>query len=704
MYYECLGNFQYRITLKVYRDCYLGQAPYDDPASITIWNGDGSLYQNILISSPIITSIPFDHNPCFTAPANVCVQEGIYQTTISLPANNTGYILAYQRCCRNNTIVNIISPQTTGATYTESVPPQGSVVCNNSPRFNNFPPIAVCIGDTLKFDHSAFDPDGDSLVYELCATHAGADPSAPMPSPTSPPPFPFIAFASPYSAGYPVASSPPISINPQTGALKLFPTQLGQYVVGVCAREYRNGVQIGTHRRDFQFNVTNCPTNVLADFQVTTSHTVAPDGSVIICGSRNVSFGNLSSNSSAFYWNFGDPFSSSDFSMTTNPSYLYPDTGVYVVSLIANPGYFCADTAWLTIRIRPELVADFVVPEGQCIDGNSFDFLATGVFGDQATIAWDFSPSATPSASNLQNPTGISFSIPGIHPVVLTITENECQDQAMGSVIVYGHPSADFTAPSPGCDPYTVKYVTDVDLAYNSLVFSWNLGNGQYSDLQDPTTTYSAGLYDVSLVVVSITGCKDTIVIDRPGYMLVNPSPTAAFMVEPLERSIFYPYFTIRDLSSGAIDCWMLFGNSDIQNSCNLTYLYSDTGHYPLTQVVINEFGCRDTAVIEVVVSPEFTFFIPNTFTVNEDGLNETFRGFGIGIESYEMRIFDRWGQVLMYTTDQQEGWNGRKNNIGGMVPAGMYLCSFLIKDVFGQSHIFNGTVLLLRKSTDNLD
>lgn len=262
--YDCLGldsvgNYQYRITLKVYRDCSPGTAGYDNPAYISIWDGSAtpSFITNFTIPFPGAVQLPFVSNdPCFIPPSGICVEEAIYQTIISIPPNVNGFVFAYQRCCRNNSIINIPGPGSIGATYSEAVP--DTILCNNSPRFNNFPPIALCLDNPLVFDHSATDPDGDSLVYYICTPYEGASAADSYPAITSAPPFTPVTFTPPYTALDPIAGSPALAINPITGQLTLTPTLVGQYVVGICCDEYRNGVLIGTHSREFQFNVVDC--------------------------------------------------------------------------------------------------------------------------------------------------------------------------------------------------------------------------------------------------------------------------------------------------------------------------------------------------------------------------------------------------------------------------------------------------------------
>ncbi|MCX7769382.1 MAG: hypothetical protein N2110_10260, partial [Flavobacteriales bacterium] len=162
IYYRCLGNNQYLITLKIYRDCYSGQAPYDNPAYVGIYDGNGTLVENVALPFPGSLVLPFVYSsPCFQAPPNICVEEAVYEGVITLPPNATGYTLVYQRCCRNNTIVNLVNPGDQGASYVETIPPASVAPCNSSPFFEHFPPTVLCVGDTLNFPHHAIDPDGD---------------------------------------------------------------------------------------------------------------------------------------------------------------------------------------------------------------------------------------------------------------------------------------------------------------------------------------------------------------------------------------------------------------------------------------------------------------------------------------------------------------------------------------------------------------
>src|SRR5205823_7175277 len=129
------------------------------------------------------------------------------------PPTPGGYTIAYQRCCRNVTIVNLVDPSNTGITIFTTIPDTSLAVCNSCPYYNNYPPTVICVDYPLVFDHSATDPDGDSLVYSLCSPFLGADPYNPAPMLPSAPPYSNVNFLSPYTATDPMATLPPMSID-----------------------------------------------------------------------------------------------------------------------------------------------------------------------------------------------------------------------------------------------------------------------------------------------------------------------------------------------------------------------------------------------------------------------------------------------------------------------------------------------------------
>lgn len=703
IYYDCLGGNNYKITLKVYRDCYNGIPPLDDPAYIFIFDAAGSFIDSLAMPLPGTTVLPpVINNPCFTPPTDVCVEEGIYTRIVNLLPRAGGYNLTYQRCCRNNTILNLINPGDVGSTYMAHIPDPGLAFCNSSPRFNNFPPIFLCSGVPLNFDHSATDPDGDSLYYEFCDPLTGLDPCCcklgfgaalcsfsgcpgSCPEVGSPPPFAPVPWTSAYNSSYPMASMPVMAVNPVTGLMTGTPNMIGQWVVAVCVSEYRNGVLLDVNKRDFQFNVTNCPGLPVASVPLQSS----------FCFGFQANFTQNSLNASTCYWDFGDPTTSADFSYANAPSWTYADSGTYTVTLIINQGTLCADTSSTTFNIQHLLEPTFNPGPGQCIYNNNFNFTALGDFEGGGTFTWDFGSNATPQTANTQNCNNVVFDTVGSFPVTLTVAENGCTETHTENVFVYPKPIANYGLESPvACELQPVHFM-DSSITDSPLTFQWSFGDGSGSVSANPYHAYaSVGAYFTSVIITTTHGCKDTFAL--PAAVTVFPSPQAGFSVTPRDTSISYPFINMFDESSGASECFINWGDGTIQYDCNVGHDYTKPGTYTVMQVVVNPSGCYDTAYSEVIIRPEFLFWVPNAFTPNGNDVNDVFKPKIIGVHDYTLWIFDRWGELIYETHNSDSGWNGYFN--GKLCSNDVYVYKIIFRDdVRNDPHQYIGRVTLVR-------
>jgi gliding motility-associated-like protein len=92
-----------------------------------------------------------------------------------------------------------------------------------------------------------------------------------------------------------------------------------------------------------------------------------------------------------------------------------------------------------------------------------------------------------------------------------------------------------------------------------------------------------------------------------------------------------------------------------------------------------------------------YTFYIPNTFTPNDDGINETFTGTGIGIKAYKMWIYDRWGEKLYYTEDINKGWDASVKGVHNVEKMDVYTYKAVVTDLWNKDHEYVGHVTLLK-------
>ncbi|MCW3076788.1 MAG: hypothetical protein JWO32_1397 [Bacteroidetes bacterium] len=705
--YDALGGNNYRITLKVYRDCFSNGAQFDGlqnsnggvtPALLTVYDGGGTLFGAYDMGLPAITHIPPTiNNPCIQPPGGICVDEGIYTYTLNLPPKTGGYYLIYQRCCRNSSILNLVAPDAQGSTYYTFIPGPEVVAVNSSPRYKNFPPIFICNNIPFTFDHSATDPDGDHLVYSLCPSFQGLDQGCPSlggsgcPPEAPPPPYQNVNYSSSYSGSYPIASSPAFSINPTTGLLTGKPNLLGQFVVSVCIQEIRNGVVINTHYRDFQFNVVSCIVQVASVFA---DQPLKCEGSTITF--TNQSFGNLGG--LTYLWDFGDTQLTSDTSTLFNPTYTYADTGKYIVTLIANPGRPCSDTIQKTVNIYPKLDISFPPNSRQCLKGNSFSFSVQGTYMPQATFNWNFGSSATPSTSVVKNPANIVFTQPGKYFVKLVSRQLSCVDSFIDSVRVLPRPVAKINnLPLSQCDPAKVAFSNGSTSAL-PLTYQWFFSNGQASSDFQPTQLFTPpGIYSATLVVTTSSVCADTSLY-AINNITVNPTPKAGYTFSPQTTTIFDPEFTFINTASSDVIGWQYtFGDGALSNFMNEKHTYGDYGDFLVTQIVNNQYNCKDTARSTVTILPEFRFWIPNTFTPDGNLLNDYFMPIAIGVIDYDFEIYTRWGEHIFTTHNPKQGWDGHYK--GKPCQEDVYVWRINFKNVVNhKDEVHYGHVLLLKK------
>jgi len=635
IYYDNLGGGNYKINMKVYRDCIHGIPPFDGfpdstgvivDAYFTVFDA----FNNVVLFSSFtplsyIKVPPSNNSPC--APAtegNACVEEALYETFVNLPPIAGGYYIVYQRCCRNGTILNLINPGSTGATYWEHIPGNEVVAVNNSPRFSTRPPIYICAGIPIAYNHIATDPDGDSLVYSLCTPFNGLAGGCPVLNPgnticpptNTPPPYESVPFIFPFTSDYPISSNPAVNINFNTGFLDGVPDITGQWVIGVCVSEYRNGQLIGVHHRDFQFNVINCPFVVIADIiSQTTTNNGAGTG---FCNGFTISYANNSFNGTSYHWDFGDSSTSLDTSNVFNPTYTFPTIGDYTVTLIADPGSPCADTTFEVFQVHPLLSPDYIIPSAQCMNGNNFNFNGSGLFQGTGTFNWNFGSNATPQTANTATVNNVTFNAPGIYPVIFTVNENGCSAFSTKSIEVYQNPNASIGSFSTaGCDPLIVNF-NNTSTAGTTINYLWNFSDGTTSTDKNPAHVFSpAGIYSFSMAINTTQKCIDTSQVTSVNSITVTPTPFADFTYISNTGLCFNSNnfsFTSTSLFQGTngILLWDFGVNAStqtasIQTVSNITYTASGLHAVIL---ITNENGCIDTTTkfIELYENPIASF------------------------------------------------------------------------------------------------
>lgn len=295
--------------------------------------------------------------------------------------------------------------------------------------------------------------------------------------------------------------------------------------------------------------------------------------------------------------------------------------------------------------------------------------------------------------SNGQTTQTININTSGTY--IVTVTDgNGCQNSDDQFLTVNQTPVVSFTNDtSLTCADPIINFINQSTYPAGSA-FSWTFGNAGSSTLANPSQLFTQpGTYPVTLIITSQAGCRDSLTQDVE--IMFYPLPVAEFTANPKETGIFNSKIKFTDLSQYAVSWWWDFG--DGQNSAvqHPEHYYDEMGKFIVTLTIKNIAGCESTFRESVYITP---FFVPNAFTPNNDGLNENFfeAGYITDVSSYNMSIFNRWGQKVFENDSHYKPWNGLDKN-GKPAPEGVYVYAIKVKTLSGKDYYYSGHVTLLR-------
>ena len=343
-----------------------------------------------------------------------------------------------------------------------------------------------------------------------------------------------------------------------------------------------------------------------------------------------------------------------------------PSTTLY--SVVGTDANGCTGTAQIQVIVNSNLTVNITPSAPALCEGDQIQLVATSN-GNSPSFTW--SSGQTGTSIIVQPPSTTSYQVD-------VVDMSGCTGSAEVTVTVNPIPYVDFTGhPLSGCVPVSVSFVFTGDMG----TFLWNFGDGSESTQSNPVHQYSnSGNYTVSLTVTS-SGCSNTLSI--PNFVSVFPKPSAGFMPS---SSLVYEdeaWVLFNDQSLGATTWFWDFGTgNDFSSIQNPEFVFPNTGTFTVWQYVENQWGCRDSTFKYINVKPIVTFYMPNAFSPNDDGVNDFFMPFGNNIDpdEYEMLIFD---------PSAEQVFNEKT------VPQGVYV--YVIKATFnGITKVFEGNVTVV--------
>ena len=328
------------------------------------------------------------------------------------------------------------------------------------------------------------------------------------------------------------------------------------------------------------------------------------------CVPLTVSFTNLSSNATSYYWMFGNGNTST---LANNPNTVYTSPGTYTVTLIAINGS-SRDTMVMTnyIVVAPSPLPNFTVNTTTgCQTGNTFQF--TNTTPGSNTYTWDFGDG---NFSNALNPTH-SYGSPGTYTVKLIATNSFGCTRILTQaalITIYPDPVANYTVNRQNaCDSTTVFQFSSAALGATS--HQWTFSNAYVTNQVNPAVVFGQyGSFGVTLVVTSANGCTDTITNNN----LITIAPPVAPLVSVNSQSGCAPFNAQFNSTTPDAASWLWnFGDGNTATSEDPNHTYQQPGIYNVSLTVITNSGCTTSVslpnYITVNAAPVPSFSVGNT-------------------------------------------------------------------------------------------
>ena len=219
----------------------------------------------------------------------------------------------------------------------------------------------------------------------------------------------------------------------------------------------------------------------------------------------------------------------------------------------------------------------------------------------------------------------------------------------------------------------------------------WDLGNNSY--IYGDSIFYNFGYtgnYEVELFIETEIGCQKSLVKD----LNIFENPKADFSYYPLSISTSNPELNLVNKSTNITNSTWVFDDTSYLFLNNPTYTYEKPGLHEIKLIVKDINECKDSISKNIIVYYDFIIYVPNSFTPNSDGNNDFFKPLGFRMDrymSYQFSIFNKWGEIVFSTDNQEDGWSGDE------YPSGIYNWMLFIKDELGEIRKEVGSVNLIK-------
>ncbi len=411
------------------------------------------------------------------------------------------------------------------------------------------------------------------------------------------------------------------------------------------------------------------------------------------CAPLTVTFTNLSTNVLTYIWDFGDGTTNTT---TFSPTHTFGAPGTYTVTLAAANANACfktSDTARMVISVGTNMIVpgftytlvDSCGPYSSNFTNTSTDTVGTPIY------QWFFGDGSTYTGTT---PPKHTFPDTGTYVVTLIMTDTAaCKSpDTVKHVLTFSSmaTSASFLIPDSIC---LGSSITPKVTLKNVNSITWTFGDGTTTTVTDPTHLFgSIGSYTVTLIAANTGGCGGADTVTET--IRVLPNPIANFTLAPTTPEPNVPtVFTNKSIN--AVKYLWDFGDNTTSTETDPVHQYRKTGTYRACLTAYSLSLCPSTLCREAPADIEPLIGLPTAFSPNGDGENDILYVRGAAIATLDLKIFNRWGQLVFETNTQTKGWDGTFNGQPQPIDAYAYVLNATFID--GTAKQMKGNITLLR-------
>ncbi|HYG50903.1 MAG TPA: PKD domain-containing protein [Flavobacteriales bacterium] len=486
-----------------------------------------------------------------------------------------------------------------------------------------------------------------------------------------------------------VVSTNPSCYNSNDGSIQVTATGgTTPYSITVNSTGLANGGTL-TPLNDGNYTVTTTDGHGCTASQVVTLTEPAPvsiivSPNLIICpGSSVTIYAYASGGTGAYTYNWNNGLGN-NVTHVVSPAV----TTTYTVTVTDNNG--CASLQGTTVVKVNDINNITLNVSGNhpiCV-GESVSLSASVSNGiDVYTFSWNGGAQTGPGPHTFSPTTNVVYTVS---------TTDVCGNSISEPIPVVVHPLPVVSLPditADACGAVTIEFANGVPSNPGDM-YSWIINGYATSSVQPMQTFVESGNYTYELTLTDANGCS----AHSSANVNVQVFPQADAVADAFSHTAgeFNPTIQFINASLFADTYNWSFGDGTGSTASQPSHTYAaQEGTYTVTLIANNQYGCADTAIIEIYIHPEHTLYVPNAFTPNKNGTNDVFAAKGTNILEFEMQIFNRWGELIFVSQNLENGWDGTHK--GEIAKEDVYVYKIRYKTIEDQILSKEGHVTLYR-------